>query len=72
MENKYYLLRGGVFKEGAEFIFSNQDILLPLSKGDKVFYNNKEYTVISVDYYLEDCEFSNVKGRCKYRKIYLR
>lgn len=72
--NKYYLLKDGVFKEGAEFLFSNEDVLLPYNKGDKIFYNDydNEYTIIHIDYYLEDCRFNNTKGRFKHRKIYLR
>lgn len=72
MRSSYYLLKNGFFEDEAELLFSNEDGLIPYVKGDKIFYNNKEYTIIHIKYYLEDCDFSNAKGRYKYRRIYLR
>ena len=70
--NKYYILRNDVFKDGAEELFSNMDAIYPLNKGDKIFYNKVEYTIVHIDYYFKDCRFSNTKGRFDHRKIYLR
>lgn len=65
MLNYFYLLRDGVFKGGAKKLFCSTEAFLP-AKGDEIFYENVDYTVISIETYFD------AKGKCLKRHIYLR
>ena len=69
MTNYYYLLKG-LRRKNSKMIFTGEDIIQH-TKGDKIYYKDKEYTVIYVDYNLVDFPLSNEK-RFSSRQIYLR
>ena len=70
MTSYYYLLKG-LRRKNSKMIFTNDDVLNPHVKGDKILYKDKEYTVVYVDYCFEDVSLSNIL-RCRSRQIYLR